>query len=250
MSIVDTYDNSSNEILKPSNIASRIDRFPKTVIITFKPSVIDLLNTLFVAEEISSMHAGITIPIYKFNYRENDLGIYMTLLGGPASVGLLEETIVKGAEKIVVFGSCGVLNKQLTAGHIIIPTAAYRDEGTSYHYMPKSDYVEVITAKKLGQVFDEIKIPYVFGKTWTTDAFYRETKNNAETRKKDGCITVEMECASLMAASQFRNIPVYQFLYAEDSLDGDEWDSRTMGRIPHSTLEQYLRIAIEVAIRV
>ena len=93
-------------------------------------------------------------------------------------------------------------------------------------------------------------IPYVFGKTWTTDAFYRETKNNIEARKKDGCITVEMECASVMAASQFRKIAAFQFLYAEDSLDGDVWDSRTMGKIPHSAIEKYLKIALEVAIRI
>lgn len=249
MSIIDAFDNDSPEILKPNCIASSVENFPKTVIITFSSKIIDILKTKFKIEEIGYMNAGITIPIYKFRYKESDLGIYMTVVGGPATVGLMEEIIVKGAEKILVFGSCGVLDNGLTAGHFIIPTSAYRDEGTSYHYMPKSDYVEIATAQRLGKIFDDIKVPYIFGKTWTTDAFYRETKNNMESRKKDGCITVEMECASVMAASQFRNIPVYQFLYAEDSLDGEAWDARTMGNVPLSHKEKYLKVALEAAIR-
>lgn len=116
--------------------------------------------------------------------------------------------------------------------------------------MPANDFVDITSSKRLGKIFDELNIPYVFGKTWTTDAFYRETRNNVETRKKDGCITVEMECASVMAASQFRKVPAYQFLYAEDSLDEEVWDSRTMGKVPHSDIEKYLKIALEVAIRI
>lgn len=78
----------------------------------------------------------------------------------------------------------------------------------------------------------------------------QRTKNNVDARKKDGCITVEMECASVMAASQFRKISAFQFLYSEDSLDGETWDARTMGKVPHSDFEKYLKIALEVAIRI
>ena len=46
-------------------------------------------------------------------------------------------------EKLVLFGTCGVLDRDIEATSIIIPTAALRDEGTSYHYLPASDEVEV-----------------------------------------------------------------------------------------------------------
>ena len=69
------------------------------------------------------------------------LGAFLSTVGGPAAAGLMEETLAKGAEKILLFGACGVLDKSLAAGHLILPTAAYRDEGTSYHYLPPSDYV-------------------------------------------------------------------------------------------------------------
>jgi uridine phosphorylase len=250
MSIIHTFDDQSNEILTPNHIANVVDGFPEVVITVFNQKIIDIAKALFDWKEVSDMDAAITIPVYQFDYKTKSVGLYMSTLGGPASVGLLEEIIAKGARKVIVFGSCGVLDRNLVAGHIIVPTAAYRDEGTSYHYMAAGDYVEISTAKRLCELLDEIKISYICGKTWTTDAFYRETKNNMDARKKDGCITVEMECASLMAASQFRNIELYQFLYAEDSLDGECWDSRTMGKVTQGTREKYLRIALEIATRI
>jgi len=58
-----------------------------------------------------------------------------------------------------------------------------------------------------------------------------------------------MECASVMAAGQYRNMPVYQFLYAEDSLDGEDWDARTLGSEPPEAVEKHLKIALEAAVR-
>jgi len=69
-------------------------------------------------------------------------------------------------------------------------------------------------------------------------------------RKREGCITVEMECASIMAVSQYRKVPLYQYIYTEDNLDSALWDPRTMGNVPMSEFEKYLRVALEIAIRV
>lgn len=250
MSIIHAFDDRSEEIIKPSYMAEPIEGFPKTIVVTFRPEIVNILKAEYEAEETGCMaEAGVLLPDYHFQYKGHSLGLYMTTIGGPAAAGLMEEAAAKGAEKFLFFGAAGVLDRQLTAGHFILPTAAYRDEGTSYHYMPPSDYVEIPTAKRLGEIFDELGLPYVKGKIWTTDAFYRETKNNAEKRRAEGCIAVDMECASVMAAGQFRNIPVYQFVYAEDSLDGTVWDARTMGSVPDSDYAKYLRIALETAIR-
>lgn len=50
-----------------------------------------------------------------------------------------------------------------------------------------------------------------------------------------------------MAAGQFRNVPVYQFFHADDCLDGEKWDHRTLGARPASSHEKYLKIALEIA---
>ena len=111
------------------------------------------------------------------------------------------------------------------------------------------DFVEVPTAGRLGELLDEIGVPYVYGRTWTTDAIYRETRKNAELHREQGCLTVEMECASVMAVAKFRGAEVYQFLYAADSLCGSKWDPRILGKLPAREKERYLRIALEVASR-
>ena len=69
-------------------------------------------------------------------------------------------------------------------------------------------------------------IPFVEGKTWTTDVYYRETKNNYEKRKKDGCISVEMESSAAQAMCNFRNKELYAFFTSGDLLDSPKWDAR------------------------
>ena len=61
---------------------------------------------------------------------------------------------------------------------MLVPVEAYRDEGVSYHYAKPTDYLVVETAQRLIEILEEIHIPYNTTKTWTTDAFYRETEWN------------------------------------------------------------------------
>ena len=69
-------------------------------------------------------------------------------------------------------------------------------------------------------------IPFITGKTWTTDAMYRETPDMVDLRRNEGCITVEMETAAFFAVSKYYNIPLVQLLYAGDDVSGSTWDSR------------------------
>jgi len=250
MTIIDSFDGKTEAVINPAHIAPPVDGFPKVAVVTFGERVMTALLDNYEPVLIDKMIACITIPVYKINYEGQDIAIYCSTVGGPATAGLMEEMISKGSNKFVFFGSCGVLDREIAAKSLIIPTAAYRDEGTSYHYMPPSEFVEVMTSAKLAEILDELKLPYVCGKTWTTDAIYRETRGNMEKRKNAGCITVEMECASIMAVAQFRNVEAYQFIYAADSLDEAEWDARTLGSLPQDAREKYLRIAFEIAVRI
>lgn len=249
MSLFDTFDPDSPEIIFAASHHPPLEGFPETIVITFQDETFRVLEQLCPTEVVAKHHAGRDIPIYRLNWNGRSIGICQTLLGGPGTAGLLEEALAMGAKKVLLYGSCGVLDSALVAGHFILPTAAYRDEGVSYHYLPVGDYVDIPTAERLGEIFDGLNLPYVKGRVWTTDAFYRETRNNMAKRRADGCIAVDMECASAMAVGQFRGAEVYQFLYAEDSLDGDAWDRRTMGAVPTSSYEKYLRVALEAASR-
>ena len=236
-------------MLSPAHIASPVPGFPETVVVTFSPPLVDLMTKTGGREQISELHAGYTLPIYRFTHEGHPLGAYFSPLGGSACGALMEEVIAKGARRFLFFGSCGTLEKGVDAGHIIVPTAAWRDEGTSYHYLPASDEVAVPTAPTLCRVLDALAVPYRTGKTWTTDGFYRETAGNAEKRRQAGCLCVEMECASVMAIGQFRRIPVYQFVYGADSLSGESWDPRILGSISSDLKERLARLALSVAVR-
>ena len=249
MGIAYTFDDASDEIISPKNVIPEIDNFPEVIISVFSQKFNDLLLNTVEVNQIDEMTGGRKIPIYKFVYGGKEIGFYHTLLGGSASGALLEEVIAKGGKKILFFGSCGSLDKEITAGHLIIPVEAYRDEGTSYHYASASDYIKICSAEKLSQIFNLLKVPYIKTKTWTTDSFYRETQKNVEARKNDGCKVVEMECASIMAVGQFRGVEVYQFLYAADCLDESVWDKRILGNMPNTMRQKLLKIALETAIR-
>ena len=47
-----------------------------------------------------------------------------------------------------------------------------------------------------------------------------------EQRRKEGCITVEMEAAAFFALSKYYDIPLAQLLYAGDDVSGEKWDAR------------------------
>lgn len=251
MSLFDTFDPYSEELIKVNMQRSfrEVEDFPEIVIGAFKEETFRALAQIASVEVICSLRGGRAIPVYRVHWQGRDVGLFHSLMGGAGTVCLMESLIARGAKAFLYYGNCGVLDKEIAAGHLILPTAAYRDEGTSYHYLPVSDYVEVPTHKQLAQTMDALHLPYVSGKVWTTDAFYRETRSNMEKRKADGCIAVDMECASVMAAGQFREVPVYQFFYADDCLDGEKWDPRTLGARPFSSHEKYLRVALEIVVR-
>ena len=171
MSITDAF-NTSEQIIDPAAVARPIDGFPDTVLVTFSQKVLAAAAKRFKLTLLKEMHCCYTVPVYAFEYKGRKLGIYMTCLGGSAAAGLLEEIFAAGAKRALFFGSCGVLDRSIAAGHFIVPTAAYRDEGTSYHYAPASDYIDIPTAAELSAAFDAISMPHVQGKTWTTDAIY------------------------------------------------------------------------------
>ena len=134
-----TFDGSP-AILRPTDTTVPVAGFPETVLVTFQHQAVEaLLRLCPEAEVVSTLGDSFVSPIYRFAWRGKPLGLFLATVGGPAAAAMAEEMWVKGARTLLVFGSCGALVPQLTAGHLIVPTAAYRDEGTSFHYLPPED---------------------------------------------------------------------------------------------------------------
>jgi uridine phosphorylase len=229
MTILNAFDNTSEEVIRASQVVDPIDDFPETVITTYSREKFDYLLQHYKCDRIVTLNSACApIRIYRIEDDGASYAAYLSLIGGPAASGIMEEVIVLGGRRFLFFGSCGVMDNDILSGHIAVATAAYRDEGTSYHYLAPSAYVDIPTAERLAKILRDLNVPYHMTQTWTTDAIYRETRGNMAKRKAEGCRVVDMECASTAAVAFYRGVEFYQYFYGADSLDGEEWDPRDL----------------------
>lgn len=167
-------------------------------------------------------------PIYAIEHAGQRIAFFHPAVGAALAAGLLEEAIASGCRQFIVCGGCGVLAQGLEVGHLVVVTAALRDEGLSYHYLSPERWVQA-DPRGVAALEGALRgqgLPYTRGKTWTTDAPYRETCALVAARLAEGCLTVEMEAAALMAVAQFRGVALGQVLYGGDDLSGEEWSHR------------------------
>lgn len=221
------YDTSRNPIIKPTDFLEKT--LPSKCVITFFRKE---LNQFVVDKNlpvIGHLHSEVLdIPIYEYSVSKERICITMPFSTAPGAAGTIEELHAMGCNKFIICGGAGSIKKDSRVGEIIVPVAAVRDEGTSYHYLEPSREVEChkATADFIISGLERLGIPYTVGKTWTTDAMYRETPEMIELRRKEGCITVEMETAAFFAVSKYYDIPLAQLLYAGDDVSGEKWDNR------------------------
>ena len=247
--ITDTFDNTSPAIINPAVNPDAL--VVDACILTFSYQIEQSVLQNYPCEKIGEMwFATGPTPVYKIPYQGKTFAFYKTYVGAPACVGTVEDTFALiRTNRYIVFGGAGCLNREIAHGKVMIPTQAYRDEGMSYHYAPASDYIAVKNADTVAAFMEKNCIPFIKGKTWTTDAFYRETVHNFEKHRADGCISVEMECAGLQAMCDFRGLQLYTFFTSGDLLDAPEWDTRCKAGETAGTQHDagHFRIALELA---
>lgn len=237
--ILEQFDSCREALFNPGDIYSPIPGFPKTLVTCFAHNLVEYASQKY-PTEIVGYHGSCNgkFPIYRVQFGDCELGLTITLVGAAAAVAQYEELFAMGAERIIVFGTCGVLDRSIASCEIILPDRAVRDEGTSYHYAPASDEIAVNESSLpfLREFLDSMNVRYTLGKVWTTDAIYRETREKITLRKAQGCVCVDMECSALAALSQFRSKPILQFFYAADNLDCEQWDKRSLAN--HEALDE------------
>lgn len=138
-------------------------------------------------------------------------------LGAPLCVLLAELTAVLGAKKFFLAGSAGALAEGLSFGDRVLCRGAYSEEGTSRHYAG-GNYFPACG-------FDGISsLPVkAAGDSWTTDAFFRETKASVQAYREKGCLTVEMEASALFAFAKSRGFEAGAAFVISDLLYGGIW---------------------------
>jgi uridine phosphorylase len=215
-------------LIEPSEQIKPID-IPKACVISFFMNEINRLHQAGKAKKLKRLKSELGGHIvYKMETDGEAVALFHPGVGGPLAAGLFEEVIAMGCDRFVVCGGCGVLDASMEAGKLLVVEAALRDEGTSYHYLPPAQDVcpSESAVRAIEDSLREEGLDFLRVKTWTTDAFFRETPAKIELRKSQGCRVVEMEAASLFAVARFRNVQIGQILYAGDDLSGEKWQSR------------------------
>ncbi|MCD8022062.1 MAG: nucleoside phosphorylase [Lachnospiraceae bacterium] len=172
-----------------------------------------------------------TFYVYKTVHKGVEITFCQAPLGGAGAVQNMERLIAGGVTEIIAAGCCGALIDD-AEGDFFVPTKALRQEGTSYHYLPPAREVELNEAAvaAIERALENDGRKYRKCKTWTTDGFYRETKEMVMYRKAEGYSVVEMECASLAACAQMRGVLFGQLLFTADSLaDVEQHNERSWG---------------------
>ena len=222
------FDPERKALIEPSNHIQPADVGEHCVICFFR-EVLRKVRQEYTARQIYEFRAECDIEhVYEIEYNGQQLGLIHPMVGAPLAAGVLEEAIALGYRKFVVCGGAGVLDKEVSIGHLIVPVSAVRDEGTSYHYIPPSREVFASPAAvaAIEKTLEEHGVEYIKSKTWTTDAYYRETPSRIKLRKAEGCLTVDMEAAAFFAVAEFRGVQLGQILYGGDDVSGLEHDSR------------------------
>jgi uridine phosphorylase len=222
------FDPAHEALIEPSHLIEPRDVPEHCVICFFQDVLAHVIRERQAHVAVHSRWEDGPHPIYEMVHHDRRLAFFHPGVGGAIAAGLLEEAIAYGCRKFIVCGGCGVLEKDIAVGHLIVVSSAVRDEGVSYHYLPPGREVQAHRSgvAALEATLRQRNVPYLIGKTWTTDAPYRETPCKIAARKSEGCLTVEMEAASLMAVAQFRGVTLGQVLYGGDDLSGGEWDNR------------------------
>lgn len=224
-------------------------KLPKKCVFAFLGDYIDEYAANTDASVVSHfISATKHYPIYITQYNGEQVLLCQAPVGAAPAAQLMDWLIGYGVEKIISAGSCGVL-EDFDEGTFLVPAQALRDEGTSYHYAPASRYIQINENARnaIKETVLEHKMKYREVTTWSTDGFFRETKEMVAYRKSEGCAVVEMECAALAACAAFRGATWGMLLYTADSLaNAEEYDARNWGG---NAYEYALQLCLDAVIK-
>jgi len=164
--------------------------------------------------------------LYHFVHEGVEFGIIGCAVGASFAVLVAEELFASGCQLLISVTSSGQIVPHQDPPFFVLIEEALRDEGTSYHYLPPSDYSNINDKllNILDGIFAKLSIPVYRGATWTTDAPFRETAFAIEQARLAGILAVEMEAAALYAFAQAKSQAVVCFAHVTNQMGNVEGD--------------------------
>ena len=184
--------------------------------------------------------------LYNFVYDDLEFGIIGCVVGASFAVLVSEELFASGCRLVISMTSAGQIVPIKEPPYFILIEKALRDEGTSHHYLPPSEYGRMNQElfQSILQGFRDRSIDVYTGATWTTDAPFRETEAAIQFARDEGILAVEMEASALYAFSQAKKKPVICMANITNQMGSAEEDFE---KGPHSGAVSSLRMIYTAA---
>lgn len=164
-------------------------------------------------------------------------------IGAPHAATVFEELIAVGGTEFLNLGTAGGL--QGKRGFVLCDSAI-RDEGTSRHYTKGEDiaYPDAELMEALGNSFRELGVGFRKGRSWTTDAPYRETIAEVQNLRGEGVETVEMEASALFSIAKYRDIKVAAAFVVSDLVHEEGWKPEFHTNETNGNIEKLIGVGV------
>lgn len=198
------------------------EKLPDLAILVFSPEDLASFSACFPQPPTHS-HKLYLSSVFTASYEGARIAIAGPMLGAPQTVLVLERMIALGAKKFVAVGWCGSLSNDVRIGHIVLPSGAVSEEGTSAHYpgIECAPSFELLNSLKSG--LNSAGRTIHEGPVWTTDAPFRETCAKVKDFQSKGILAVDMETSALFSVSKFRGVELAVVLVVSDDLSTLKW---------------------------
>lgn len=193
---------------------SDIDRFGSYLLLTNFHRYIRTFAELY---QVPLMEGSMFTAAHAPQY---DVSIVDFKLGSAAAALIIDLcSFLPRIKAALMLGMCGGLRRHYHIGDYFIPIAAIRGEGTSDFYFPPEVPAlgNFLMQKAASQVLESKNTPYHIGITHTTNIrFWEFNKAFIEKLEETNAQAIELECATLFAASYRRKLPLGALLLISD----------------------------------
>ena len=166
--------------------------------------------------------------------------------GAPAMATKLEVLIALGVKEFVFIGLAGSLQEEVEPADIVLCNEALCDDGTSPCYVPtETTKPHKALCAKLAKMLKAHRQNFHMGRNWTTDAIFRETKEEIKHYQKNDVLTVEMETAAFYAVCQKRKVRGVAAYGISDKLCNYQWETHFGERPIYRSLEIIFESALQ-----
>jgi len=161
---------------------------------------------------------------YRGHYRDMPLTVCSHGVGAPGAAAAFEELIAAGARRIIRVGTCGAMQPDIQAGHLVIATAAVQNTGYGRETVPDGYPAAAdpaLTLTLIAAAAGNEPTPRA-GLVLSRDGFYEgvaaPAAPNYHALSAARVLAVEMECAALFLVGSLRGVATAAIVVADGNV--------------------------------